>query len=188
MLTKLYYDNKHASIRFEKENWILLRLHKNYNILNTIVLDFKLSQQYTKFFQIIEKINNLIYKSNISTNWRVHSVFSITQLESIEVSNKNSFQRISLSADSVFVEEDTKTIKSYEIERIIIKRTNKRKETKYLIRWSEYDSEHDFWRSISKMRNVMNLINDYENMLSLLIIASSDIVVAPSRRDRFKKH
>ena len=162
MLVKKYYDNKHKSIHLENETWVLLRLHREYNILNTFVLDFKLSQQYTKSFQILEKIDNLVYKLNISLNWRVHSIFSIAQLESIDFSAANLFQRTSSSSDFVFVKRNTDDAKFFEIEKIVTKRINKRKDTKYLIRWLRYDFEHDQWRSTSEMRNAMNLVNEFE--------------------------
>ena len=77
MLAKLYYDKNHALINFNENDWVLLRLHKDYNIFSIVVFDFKFSQQYTEFFRILEKINNLVYKLNISQIWRVHFVFSV---------------------------------------------------------------------------------------------------------------
>ena len=167
MLVKKYYDNKHKSIHLKNETWVLLRLHKKYNIFNIFVLDFKLSQQYTKSFQVLKKIDNLVYKLNISFNWRVHSIFFIVQLKSIDFLAANSFQKISLSTDSVFVKKDTENAQFFEIEKIITKRINKRKNTKYLIKWLKYDSEHDQWRNTLEMRNAMNLMNEFERKTAI---------------------
>lgn len=77
MLIKNYYDNKYKSIYLKNETWVLLRLHKKYNIFNIFVLNSKLSQQYIEFFKIFEKIDNPVYKLNIFKNWRVYSIFLI---------------------------------------------------------------------------------------------------------------
>ena len=176
MLVKMYYDKKHKFIQFDKNDWVLLKLHKNYNISNTIVLDSKLSQQYTEFFQILKKIDTLAYKLNLSKEWRVHSIFFVAQLKLAHAFSFDSFKRISSSFDSIFVEDDTNTVKFFEIEKIITtKITAKRK--KFLVRWLKWDLEHDFWRKLSEMRNVLNLVNDFEQAN----------VSQFSRRDRFKK-
>ena len=177
MLIKMYYDKKHKFIQFDKNDWIFLRLHKDYNISNTIVFDSKLSQQYTEFFQILEKINTLAYKLSLSKEWRIHSIFSVAQLKLAHAFSSDLFKRISSSFDSIFVEDDTNTVKFFEIEKIITtKTTAKRKE--FLIRWLEWGFEHDFWRKLLEMRNVLNLINDFEQ---------TNFVSRSSRRDRSKK-
>ena len=48
-----------------------IRLHKNYNIFVTTILKKKFSQQYVDFFQIIQRIENLVYKLKIFDNWRI---------------------------------------------------------------------------------------------------------------------
>ena len=162
MLTKYYYDNKHESIQFEINDWVLLRFHKSYTISSVKTLDSKLSSQYIEFFQIIERINNLIYKLKISTNWRVHFVFFVTQLKFVESLMNDFFKRIMLSSNSVFVKDDTENVKFFEIKKIIITKMNRSREKKFLIRWLRYESEHDSWKNISKMKNVRNFVNEFE--------------------------
>ena len=182
MLIKKYYDDKHKSIHLKNESWALLRLHKNYNIFSIVVLSSKLSRQYIESFQILKKVENLVYKLNIFANWRVHSVFSIAQLKFIESFNADSFQRNAASFDSIFVEKDTNDVKFYEVEKIVMKRANKKRDLKYLVRWLNYDSEHDQWRNKSELKNVMNLVNDYERLSNVVTFSSSS-----SRRERFKQ-
>lgn len=40
----------------------MIRFYKNYNISTTVIIKKKLSQQYVNLFEIIQKIENLIYK------------------------------------------------------------------------------------------------------------------------------
>ena len=66
MYAKSIYDFNHKELSMNVENWALLRLHKNYEISSIIVLKRKFSQQYVKLFKILQKIDNLAYKLNIS--------------------------------------------------------------------------------------------------------------------------
>ena len=157
VMFKHYYDKRHSNHLFKIDDWVLLKLHKNYNISSTKILKKKLSQQYVESFKITEKIDNLIFRLTISEHWKIHSVISITQLKFFE----SSFATDS-SSSSIFMKEDTDSIKSFEIKKIISKKLTKKRDIKYLVRWLKYDFEKNVWRSISKLDNVMNLVKDYE--------------------------
>lgn len=62
-------------------DWAMLKLHKGSLILFFVGITKKLTQQYIGFFQIIERVGCLIYKLNISSNWKIYPVFSIAQLK-----------------------------------------------------------------------------------------------------------
>jgi hypothetical protein len=105
---KHYYDRKHQSLNLKIEDFALLRLHKEYNILAIKILDKKLSQQYAKSFKILEKMKNLIYRLNLSQHWRIHLVISMTQLESVFDSIKDSYNRSrSNKSESIHMKDDT---------------------------------------------------------------------------------
>ena len=38
----------------------------------------------------------------------------------------------------------------------------KKRDVEYLVEWKDYESEHDVWRSLSKLDNAMNLVDEYE--------------------------
>ena len=118
MQFKFYYDRKHQSIYLDVDDWVLLRLYRDYNISS--VKSKKLNQQYVESFQITKKIERLVYRLDIFEHWRIHSIFTIAQLKSSSSSWSNSFNRSrSTHSNSVFVEEDIKQIKSFELEKII---------------------------------------------------------------------
>lgn len=159
---KMHYDFKHQSIQIDVENWALLRLRHEYNISSTKVLEKKFSQQFVKFFKILKKINRLTYKLKISKKWRIHLIFIINQLKSCFDLATDFFDR-SRSKESQFVhvKSDTNKVKSFVLKKIVsTKKTARNKE--YLIRWKRYDSKHDAWRSLSKMRNALNFVREYE--------------------------
>ena len=181
--SKKLYDQKHQSLILKVENWVLLRFHKNYQIFSSVTLSFKLSQQYVSSFEILEKIENLAYRLKISEHWKIWPVISITQLESSSTSYDDSFNRTRASPSLVIMKEEFSNdrIRSYEIEKVLTKRINRRKSAEYLIRWFDYDSEKDTWRNLSKLQNVMNLIRDFEAQISFEVISSL------KKREKFKK-
>ena len=56
---------------------------------------------------------------------------------------------------SVFMKEDSDLIKSYEIEKIVSKRLNKKRDIKYFVRWLKYNFEENIWRNLLEFDNVM---------------------------------
>ena len=87
---------------------------------------------------------------------------------------------------SMFVEDDTNRIKSYTLKKMIDKRFIACRKPEYLIRWKGYDSEKDVWRSLSEMKNVMNLIKDYEEMIKNITYLfgrlNTFVVIVPYRK------
>ena len=167
------------------ENWALLRLHKDYEISFIIVLRRKLSQQYVKLFKIFQKINNLAYKLNIFHEWKIWSVIFIAQFELSSASNTNSFKRIRDLSLSISMKDDLESnnVKSFEVKKIIVKRLNRKRESKYLIRWLKYKSQDDFWRSLQELRNVMKLIKEFDDA-NTVASAVPEIVFRSRERSR----
>ena len=166
MMFKRQYDSKHQFIFLKIEEYAHIRLHREYNISSTKRLDSKLSQQFVDPFRIVEKIDCLTYKLQISNHWRVHSIFSIIQLKSSSSLDVDWFKRKRLDYfDFVFVESDTSKIKSWELETIVNKREITNRDWEYLIRWKDYKLEENVWRNLSKLDNAMKLIREYENFI-----------------------
>ena len=142
MNAKFHYDKKHEFMFMKQEDVALIKLHKNYNISSTI--NKKYDQQFVEFFIIIEKIDRLIYRLNISNNWFIHSIFSVVSLKRCSSSSIDLFKRFrSNHSDFVFVNDDTINVKFFELSRIINKRMIKKRDVEYLVEWKDYESEHD---------------------------------------------
>ena len=91
---------------------------------------------------ILERIECLTYRLNLSSSWEIHSVISMTYLKS--VSNKNNFfEKQSHESDSVTHDKDDfndsdDSESFYEIEKLLIKKTWiiwEKKKIEYLVRW-----------------------------------------------------
>ena len=163
---KFYYDRKHHSIILVVENWALLRFHKSYNIFFIAILKKKINQQYIEFFRVIEKIDRLIYRINVSSKWRIHSIVFITQLKLYSTFSTNFFRKSRfINSNFVFVENDTTQIKFYELKRLINKRMIVKRNVEYFVKWKKYNNEHDVWKNLSKLDDIMNFVRQYENSI-----------------------
>jgi hypothetical protein len=164
MINKIHYDRRHSSLFLKMSEWVLLRLHHEYFISESKDIIKKIFTQYVRFFKIVQRIERLIYRLNVSSDWKIHSVFIVAQLKSASDSTKDSFNRSRSTHSSPI----TDTQNEYEIERILNKRTVKRDHDyfiEYLIRWLDYESEWDRWYNVKNLANAKNLIVDYEKKL-----------------------
>ena len=160
---KNIYAQKHKAINLKIKNWALLQLHKGYRISLVIVLNFKLLQQYVESFEIVEKIDNLTYKLNISFHWNIWSEIFIAQLKFSSFSFRN---HLSLSFISMKDKSVNDKIRLYEIKKVLITRNNFGRNIEYFVKWLDYDAENDFWRSLSELKNAIKLIRDFVLFIS----------------------
>ena len=165
---KFHYDRSHTPMFLKVGEWALIKLHKGYNIPSTAHITKKLSQQYVGPFQVLQKVGRLAYRLAIPDRWPIHPVFTIAQLEPCPPPSSDPFQRPRPDhPDSVHVDGDTDTYKSWELERLLNKRQvrvgrSATLVTQYLARWKGYGPEDDEWLSEKKLENAKDLIDDYE--------------------------
>ena len=62
---KVYYDVRHTSILLKKDEYVYLRLNKEYKLSRK--LNSKLSQQRCEFFKILKRVEQLVYKLKLSS-------------------------------------------------------------------------------------------------------------------------
>lgn len=136
-----------------------LRLHQNYTILDLI--NHKLSNQRMKFFTILQKIDKLAFRLQLSSMIRIHSMISIAQLELV-VLDIDSYERtLDMKSSSIKKVNSNQEALFYKLERIFVKRIA-RDQIYYLIKWKRYDNEHNVWYSMRVLNEVKNLIANYE--------------------------
>ena len=155
---KIRYDEIHKTLEFNIDDKMYLRLHQNYIIFDLI--NHKLSKQRVKFFFIIEKINNLVFRLQLFSIIKIHSIIFIAQLESV-TKDIDFYERI--SREIVFVEKNdsNSTIFFYEIERLIDKRIT-REHFHYLIKWKNSKSKNNVWYSLHVLNRISKLVEKYE--------------------------
>lgn len=135
---KVTNDRKHQPLFMKIGEYTIFWLHKGYSIPAIAGVTQKLTQQYVGPFRIVKKVGRLAYKLDVPPDWRIHSVFSVAQLEPAPLPAKDPFGRpFPSNPFPVFVEGDTDKVKSFEIERLLNKRQirkGKGQAIEYLVR------------------------------------------------------
>lgn len=176
MNQKRSYDRTHQPMFLKEGDYAMLRLHKGYSIPRAA--SKKLSQQYVGPFKVTARIGRLAYKLDIPSSWNIHPVFTIAQLEPVPAPDQDPYLRQPYDhPPAIYVEGDTDESKSYEIDRLLNKRTIKKGRgysTQYLVSWKGYGPEHDQWYTMGQLEDAQELIDDYERQ-------SRDLVQDPGR-------
>lgn len=118
--------------------------------------------QWVESFKILAHIDNLIYYLNILTEWLIHDVISVTQLEpasqqadSYMRSQNNHFKLIKHKLND-------KNYEYYKIESLLnycLHQYNcEEPQLKYKIKWKDYESKFSSWKTEYKL-NYKDLIS-----------------------------
>ena len=67
MKIKRNYDDKHKSIYMREKNYVLIKLHHEYDIFFIVVFESKFNQQFVEFFRVLKRVERFVYKLNFST-------------------------------------------------------------------------------------------------------------------------
>ena len=163
---EFHYNRKHQPMFFRTGDKVYLRLYKGYDIPANAAIKRVLGQQYVGPFDIVRRVGSQAYELALPNHWRIHPVVSIAILE--PAPGDDPYTRATYDhPDSVFVEGDTPTYKSYIIDRLINRRVIKKGRgysTQYLVRWRGYGPEYDEWRSVKDLGNSQDLVDEYDRI------------------------
>lgn len=167
---KAHYDRKHQPMFMKVGDWAMLRLHKGYSIPFSAGVTKKLTQQYVGPFQVQERVGRLAYRLDVPSDWRIHPVFSLAQLEPAPAPTQDPFHcpRPHMPP-AVFVDGDTDALRSYEMDRLLNKRTIKKGRghaVEYLVCWTGYGLEWDRWYNVKDVDNAADLVRAYKEGLA----------------------
>src|SRR5438046_6163070 len=81
---KHYYDKHHIFLLLNFDDLVMLKLHHKYHVSD--IKNKKLLIQQVKCFSIKQQVFSLIYKLNLSSNMKIHSIISVTNLKSLSFS------------------------------------------------------------------------------------------------------
>jgi len=137
-----------------------LRLYWEYNIRSAI--GRKPSEQRCGSFRILRKIGCLVYEVEFPEHWRIHPVISVVHLEPAPTPNDPYERERPDHPESVFVEGDTEFIKSFEVEKIVMKRITPTGRSRYLLRWKGYEPTFDSRKYRSQLPNAQELIEEFK--------------------------
>ena len=81
---KHHYNKHHIFLLLNSDDLVMLKLHHEYHVSD--VKNKKLSIQQVRHFSIKQQVFSLVYKLDLSSNMKIHSVISVTNLKSLSPS------------------------------------------------------------------------------------------------------
>jgi hypothetical protein len=124
----------------------------------------KLVQKTIGPFEVMEKINPLVYRLRLPDNYPMHSIFNLAHLRKYRSSDLRFGERTTLPPTRDILNVN----KEYEVEAILGHRLTKHKDGNhrmYLVRWRGFDPSEDSWVSDYSLRNGPEICRDYLNQL-----------------------
>src|SRR5205085_9685968 len=76
---KHHYNKHHISLLLNSDDLVMLKLHHRYHVSD--VKNKKLSIQQVRHFSIKQQVSSLVYKLDLSSNMKIHSIISVTNLK-----------------------------------------------------------------------------------------------------------
>jgi hypothetical protein len=123
-------------------------------------LGVKLVQRTIGPFEVMEKINPVVYRLRLPDNYPMHPVVNLEHLKKYNQSSAEFGERVVLppTRDLLNASEE------YEVEAILGHQLSGRKDGNrrmYLIRWKGFDPSEDSWVSEFELRNAPELKREY---------------------------
>ena len=185
VLNKVRYDAIHKTLKFKIDDKMYLRLHHDYIIFD--LFNHKLSKQRVKFFFVIEKIDNFVFRLQLFFVMKIHFVVSIAQLKST-TRDANSYNRIVDKNSSSIHEKQfialIEQISLYEIERLLNRRIIFTNRINYLVKWKNDDSKHNVWYFLHVFDIFKNFVDVYDLQHFIEIDEINETREKREKRDR----
>src|SRR5438034_10358337 len=99
---KNHYNKHHISLLLNSDDLVMLKLHHKYYVSD--IKNKKLSIQQVRHFLIKQQVFSLVYKLDLSSNMKIHSVISVTNLKSL--SSDKDFYKYQYNKHLLSVEEN----------------------------------------------------------------------------------
>ena len=140
---KIWYDKHHCLLALEIRDEVFIKLYKRYIL--SVIINWKFFNQWASPVKVLKKIELLIYKLDIFSNWKIHSVILIAQLK-LASKSTDLYNRENHSVNSSVISEFNEKWQNYEVKKLMSHWTRKlehKKINKYLVHWKEWFSIHD---------------------------------------------
>lgn len=165
---KLRYDAKHSPITMDVGDYAYLRLHKGYRLPGDP--NHKITEQRAGPFKIVRRQGRLAYELKLPSHWKIHPVISVAHLIPAPKGKDPYNRHIVEGREPVDgVEGDTDEWKSWELERIVDRRTVKRGRTnvvEYLVKFKGWGNHENQWYPNELLFNAQDMVTEYEARLA----------------------
>ena len=162
---KNHYDRCHISLLLNFRDLVTLKLHHEYHISD--VKNKKLFIQQVGCFSIKWWVSSLAYELELPANMKIHSVMSVINLKSV-LPEKDLYNQLYNDHSSLMKEDHNVNDewKSFYIEKLFdcclhCYRCDKQI-IKYLVKWTDYESEFNEWYREDLLDSVIELMLEYE--------------------------
>ena len=81
---KHYYNKHHIFLLLNSDDLIILKLHHEYCVSD--IKNKKFSIQQVEYFSIKQQVFSLVYKLDLSSNMKIHSVISVINFKFLSLS------------------------------------------------------------------------------------------------------
>jgi hypothetical protein len=161
MTQEKYYNQGRLNTEFHEGQLVLLNVHTLKLFRAETGRGRKFLPKYEGPFEIIQKISPVTYRLRLPVSYGIHPVINIAHLEAYNESPKEFGERtIKPMKRADFLE-----LPEIEIERILAKKyikRGKRQIAHYLVRWKNFDPDHDEWITLQGLRNAPELVKEWE--------------------------
>lgn len=152
--------NKHRRKidELKEGDWALVNPH-TLELVDVKGTGRKLIQRTIGAFEVMEKVNPMVYRLRMPENYPMHPVFNMDHLRKYHQSSSEFGERTILPPTRDYLD-----IEQYEVEAILGHRLASRKNGNrrmYLIRWKDFDPADDSWVSEYDLRNAPALRREY---------------------------
>ena len=148
---KWYYDKSVQKVRFKEGDLVMLDL-KNWQKSSK-----KFTPKYNGPFKIIEQLSPVTFRLDWPANLpKIHPVFHASKLFPYKEPDFES-QKFTNPPPIIIDEEE-----EYEVDKILkSRRTGRKKQLQYLIRWKGYGPNDDTWEPVENLPRALEVIQEF---------------------------
>lgn len=160
---KAYNKHRRPAIELKEGDWALVNPH-SLELVDVKGTGRKLIQRTIGPFEVMEKVNPLVYRLRMPDSYPMHPVFNLAHLKKYEQSTSEFGERTVLPPTRDYLDLHDHV----EVEAILGHRLAARKNSNrrmFLIRWKGYDPTEDSWISEYDLRGAPALKREYLAMI-----------------------
>jgi hypothetical protein len=165
---RAYNKHRRAVVELEPGDLVTVNPH-SMKLVDATGLGVKLIQRTIGPFEVMERINPVVYRLRLPDNYPMHSVINLEHLKRYAPSSAEFGERVALPPTRDIL----KATEEYEVEAILGHRLTGRKDgnrRQYLVRWKGYDPSEDTWVSELDLRNAPEVKREYLAMHQLAAV------------------
>jgi hypothetical protein len=156
---RVYNKHRRPVVELEPGDLVTINPH-SMKLVDATGLGIKLIQQTIGPFEVMERINPVVYRLRLPNNYPMHPVVNLEHLKRYAPSSAEFGERVTLPP----TRDVLKASEEYEVEAILGHRLTGRKDgnrRQYLVRWKGYNPSEDTWVSEWDLRNAPKVKREY---------------------------